>query len=359
MPDDVFPIDSPALKISFLETDPASEAVFREALPGHPLEFTGQLSDLDPDAGILSVFIRTEITDELLSELSSLKLIATRSTGTEHIDLAACEARGIQVARVPSYGENTVAEHTFALILALSRRIRESVEASEKPQFSPEAIRGFDLKGKTLGIIGTGRIGIHAIRIARGFGMKVLACDPEPKPAMADELDFHYTTLDRVLAESHILSLHASLTDSTRHLLNRVTLACTRRGVVIVNTSRGGLIDTDALLEALQSGQVAGAGLDVLEDENIHFEGATRIIGEQIIRHMHESSPEELAFREQSRLAELRGILRNKLLISRPDVLFTPHVAYNSVEAVARINEITVKNILAFAAGNPINLVPA
>jgi len=344
--------------ICFVETEKAERAFFEEYLQGHEVRFAGSLKEVGADVEALSTFIYSRITPQFLDAHPKLRLIATRSTGFDHIDLPACQARGVRVASVPSYGDNTVAEHTFALILALSRRMRDSMNANKSERFTFESVRGFDLGGKTIGIVGSGRIGLHAIRIAKAFNMNVLVYDLHRQPFMGELLGFEYVPFEEVLTRSDIISLHLPLTPETFHLIDREALSKCKRGVIIINTARGGLIDTEALIEALDSGQVGGAGLDVLEEENVMKKEALHLIGDQIVDRLQSGiGPEELRASESDRIDELQRLIRNTELINRSNVVFTPHVAFNSVEAVRRINETTVKNLQNFAAGSPINLI--
>ncbi len=344
--------------ICFLETEPSEESFFAENLKGHDVRFAASLDEVEPDVEAISPFIYSRITPEFLETHPNLRFIATRSTGYDHIDLAACKARGVEISTVPTYGDNTVAEHTFALILAISRRMRESMNANKGDQFSYEAVRGFDLNQKTIGIIGSGRIGLHAIRIAKAFNMNVIAYDLSPRPFMGDLLGFEYVPLDVLLARSDIISLHIPLLPATVHLLDRAAFAKCKEGVIVINTARGGLIDTDALIEALDSGVVGGAGLDVLEEEHVLQREAMNLIGEQIVNRLQSGmDPEELRASESDRIDELQRLIRNTDLIGRPNVVFTPHVAFNSVEAVQRINDTTLENLRNFIAGTPTNLV--
>ena len=352
------------VKICFVETESLEEEFFRGQLESaHDLEFVSDLEEASPGAEILSVFIHSTITPEFLSSHPALRLIVTRSTGYDHIPIKDAAARGITVCRVPNYGENTVAEHSFALLLALSRRLRESLASYSARHFSYQALRGFDLMGKTFGIVGTGRIGLHAARIARGFQMEVIAFDVKTQPLVAATLDFTYVSFEELLARSDVISLYIPLLPHTRHIIDRDTLAKCKPGVVLINTARGGLVDTDALLEALESGHLGGAGLDVLEDERVLQQDGTRIIGNEIINHIQQSASGVIDYEEplqrRERVEELRNLVRNSRLIERPDVIFTPHSAFNSTEAVARIDEETVRGIQRFLAGNPVNVVPA
>ena len=348
------------MTIYFIQTESVSEERFRAQFGEHDLHFVGTAEEVSGDAEILIILFWTQIDCAFLATHPKIRFVATRSSGYDHIDLAACRERGITVSSVRSYGENTVAEHTFALILSLSRRLREVDMAKRVGRFSFERLRGFDLHGKTLGVIGTGRIGLHVIRLARGFGMEVIAFDPHPADVIASLLGYTYASFDEVLRRSHVLSLHVPLTPATVHLLDRDAFAKCRDGVIVINTARGGVIDTVALLEALDSGRVGGVGLDVLEDERVFQKEASSVIAEQIIEFLHAEpgSPEERHQRDPERLEEFRRLNRNEDLLARPEVVFTPHVAFNSVEAVERIDQVTIENIRAFVDGEAINLIP-
>ncbi len=290
------------------------------------------------DAAILSVFIYSDLDAALLKHLPKLEMIATRSTGTDHIDTAFCREHGITVCNVPSYGANTVAEHAFALILSLSRKIYPARARTLHGDFSFQGLQGFDLMGKTLGVIGTGQIGRHVIRIAKGFQMRVLACDARPDPSVAELLGYVYTDLNTLLMQSDIVSLHCPLTDESRYLIGDAAFKVMKKGVLLINTARGGLIDTEALLSALESGKVSGAGLDVLEEEE-----AVREERELLSRQFNEE--------------KLRAVVRNHVLLKRDDVIITPHIAFNSREAVARILRTTMDNITGFLEENPRNTI--
>jgi D-lactate dehydrogenase len=290
------------------------------------------------DSAILSVFISSPVGPAQMDQLPGLELIATRSTGFDHIDLEEATRRGITVCNVPVYGDNTVAEHTFALILSLSRKLRETYEKVRRDEFNLVALEGFDLRGKTLGVIGTGHIGLRVIQIARGFSMKVIAFDPREQPLLADVLGFAYCPLSQVLARSDIVSLHAPLNRHTRGMINADTIEQMRPGALLVNTARGGLVDTDALVEALNRGHLGGAGLDVLEHESM----------------LHDEDQARAGLQDSK---TMRAILLNHLLLKKDNVIFTPHVAFNSKEANERILLTTVENIRAFLAGNPQNAV--
>lgn len=337
----------------FTETELPEQEWFAGHFPEHDVRFVPKLEDVGLDAEVVSGFIYSSITPEFLDAHPDLRCVATRSTATDHLDLEACRSRGVTVCYVPGYGDTTVAEHTFALILALSRRLRETMLTPTGGRFTYEAVRGFDLDGKTLGIIGAGHIGRHVAALAQAFHMEVLAFDvvtSTPEPGM------QFVSLDQLLARSHILSLHTPLTDETRHIINRETLAKCRPGVLVINTARGALIDTGALREALDSGQVGGAGLDVLEDERVMRAPASRIIAGEIVDKLHGDVNAREAY-DAERLAALQEVMLGDAILSKLNVVFTPHVAFNSVEAVDRLHAATVENIQAFLDGRPVNTV--
>jgi D-lactate dehydrogenase len=305
--------------------------VFREVLGDKHLS---QIAD----AEVVSPFIYSKLDAKRLAKLPQLKLIATRSTGFDHIDMAECKQRGITVCNVPSYGENTVAEHTFALILALSRKVHEAFVRVRAGNFSLDGLRGFDLKDKTIGVVGAGHIGLHVIRIARGFGMNVVAFDVRRDNFLAEVLGFEYADIDDLLGRSDIITLHAPYNKYTHHLINRDNVGKIKRGAILINTARGALVDTDALLAALEKGILSGAGLDVLEGEESVYEESA-LLGDAV-------NPEKL-----------RTAIQNHVILKHPNVVFTPHNAFNSQEALERILETTAANITAFCAGAPKNVV--
>jgi D-lactate dehydrogenase len=261
------------MKIAFYEISDQEAAYIKEKLPGHELFFYQQkFSDRNlpqADAEVLSTFTGSPVTPAVLAAVPGLKFVATRTTGFDHINLQACKEKGIVVSNVPTYGQNTVAELAFALILSLSRKLYPAVKrVREQGLFNSDGLRGFDLEGKTLGVIGTGHIGAYAIRIAKGFGMNVVAYDPYPNEKLAAEYGYKYVTLDELLAGADIVTLHVPYMPATHHLLNKENLMKMKRGSYLINTSRGGLVETAGLVEALRSGVLAGAGLDVLEERN-------------------------------------------------------------------------------------------
>lgn len=330
--------------IAFFEMEPWEEAYITQHLDGK-FEFKFYHDPLSIDnAGlakgyeIISPFIYSDIDSEVIENLPDLKLIATRSTGFDHIDLAACSRRNITVSNVPYYGDNTVAEHTMALILALSRKILPSVERTRRGNFELEGLRGFDLKGKVIGIVGAGSIGQHVIRMAHGFEMEVVVFDVRQDELMAKGLNFRYAPLEELLKVADIITLHAPYNPHTHHMINKRNIQMIKPGAILINTSRGGLVETSALVEALQQGILKGVGLDVLEEEGL--------IKEERQLLSHEFS------RERLRIA-----LETHLLLFRDDVIITPHNAFNSREAVQRILDTTIANIVAYLQQKPQNTV--
>lgn len=288
------------------------------------------------DAQALVVFIYSVINKEVLSQLPNLKFIATMSTGFDHIDIEEAKRRNIVVSTVPTYGESTVAEHTFALIFAISRRIIESHDRVKSGKFSPIGLTGFDLFGKTLGVIGVGNIGSHVIRIAKGIGMEVVGVRRTPDPKLTETLGFSFVDLDTLLSSSDIITLHLPYTSETHHFLNEEKFSKMKNGVIIINTARGAIIDTTALVAALQSGKVAAAGLDVLEEEPILRE-------------------ENELLHKEFQIEDLKTVLENHMLLNNPKVVITPHNAFNSREALQRILKTTEENINGFLVGTPKN----
>ncbi|MEI6039972.1 MAG: NAD(P)-dependent oxidoreductase [Candidatus Berkelbacteria bacterium] len=334
------------MKIVFFEATLEEQKYFGEKLPNDDLVFSEEVLDENTEQNlneieIVSVFIYSKVSAKVLKKMPNLKLIITRSTGFDHIDLAYAKENQITVTNVPAYGENTVAEHTFALILALSRKIVASSEhVRHNGDFSLEGLRGFDLEGKTIGIIGTGKIGSKVAKMAASFDMKIVAYDQFKNEDLIRKYKVEYLPLKDVLAKSDVVSLNLRHTAETHHLINAETIEYIKPGTVLVNTARGGLIDTPVLLPALDSGKLAGIGLDVLEEEGS--------VKEDI----------QLTSRQFTRRSLMVG-LANALLVHKPNVIITPHNAFNSVEAFKRIMDTTIENIVSFEKGEPINTVLA
>ena len=324
------------MKIGVFGTESWDRSFLKKHLKKHKLVFSHEaLNELTvdefKDIDVACVFVGSQVTAKVISKLKKLKFIATRSTGFDHIDLKACGKKKITVCNVPFYGENTVAEHAFALLLNLSRNVHKSYINTLKDDYSWDGLMGFDLKGKTMGVLGAGHIGLHIIRIAEGFGMKVLAFDVKPNSFLSEEMHFEYRdTVEEVLKESDIVTLHMPSLPSTKHIINAKRLRLMKKGAILINTARGELIDTNALFNALKSGHLGGAGLDVIEGEDL--------IKKDVSLLKHE---------KKERLALLQ---KEHKLFHLPNVVFTPHIAFFAKEAVDRILQTTVDNIEAFSS---------
>lgn len=332
------------MKIAFFELEGWEEEIIRKNFPDDELYLSNKkLDELNlpecADFEIISIFVDSQISERVLNFFPNLKFITTRSTGYDHIDLTSCAKKGIIVGYVPGYGDNTVAEFAFGLILNLTRKIYYAIDAiKESGSFVRPIFRGTDIKGKTLGIIGVGRIGREMIKIAKGFEMNVLAYDAFPQLQLAKELSFLYVSLEELLKNSDIISLHVPYNKDTHHLINKGNIFLIKKGAYLINTARGGVVETEALLLALKEGILAGAGLDVLEEEG--------------------EVKDELTFltKKHPNEEKLKVTLENHLLMSMPNVLITPHNAFNSKEALERILRTTIENIKSFINGRPENL---
>ena len=314
------------MKIVFTElTDHAD--LIRNAFPDDELVIFDrplderQLVDASANAEIISVFIYTPVTSAVIDSLPSLKLIATRSVGFDHVAAKYAIEKGIIVCHVPDYGSHVVAEHVFALLLACARKITSAnafVKDERRFDFSP--FLGQELMDKTLGVVGTGKIGAAVIDIAEGFGMKIVAYDVYENKSLATKYGFPYLPLDEVLERSDFVTLHTPLTPETHHLIDARAISKMKEGSILINASRGGVLDSVALKDALESGHLWGAGIDVLEDE-VHPE--------------------------------------NDPLLDAPNLVITPHSAFYTKEVLSRIIELTIETIRSYKAGSPTNRVPS
>ena len=242
------------------------------------------------DTEILSTFIYSQVKKKELDALPNLKLIAARSVGYDHIDMKECKKRGITVCNVPDYGSHVIAEHVFALLLSALRHIAEADDRVEGGTFDYHGLRGMALRGKTIGIIGTGKIGRRVAQIAHGFGMKIIAKDMYQSAELIDLLNVEYVEQDELFKRSDVITLHVPAIKETKHMINADALSKMKDGIVLVNTARGSLIDSPALVEALKSGKVAHALLDVLEHEQNFKEN------EELIEHPNVVSTPHIAF---------------------------------------------------------------
>ena len=282
-----------------------------------------EFNEIDYSTDIISVFVNCILDKSTLQKFPNLRCITTRSTGYNHIDIDYCKSNGIAVYNVPDYGSNTVAEYSLALILNLLRKVTESTLETKRSIF--KQVTGRDLRGKTVGIIGTGKIGGSFAKLLKCFNVNIIANDITKSEELIN-LGVRYCTLDELFQNSDIISLHVPLLESTRSMINSKSLAKMKKGVIIVNTSRGGVININDLYESYINGHVSGIALDTFEDENT-------IIGESKTNYYSQNI---------SVLLEL-----NKF----DNVIITPHNAYNTVEAISRMNEINANNILDFING--------
>ncbi len=296
-------------------------------------------TNIEKDTEILCTFVDSHITKSVLQKMPKLRLIATLSTGFDHIDLRQTKKKKITVCNVPSYGERTVAEFTIGLILSLSRNLYKAVRRVKTGNFDYHGLRGIDLHKKTIGIIGTGKIGSNVIRMLQGFGTTIIAYDKFPKKDLAKDLGFTYVPLSTIWKASDIISLHTPLLKSTRHIINKKSIQKMKPGVTVINTARGGLVSSEALLWGLESGIIAKAGLDVLEQEDL-LEDTFRLLE-----------------KKSCTIKNTRICLMNNILIDHPNTIVTPHLAFNSSEAVLRIIDTSLDNIAAFAKGKPQHIV--
>lgn len=333
--------------INFLELEKWEEKYVKDKLTKYPnlvsnfstKPLNKKLLTSIKDSDILAIFIYSNITKDILDRLPKLKFITTMSTGFDHIDLDECKKRKIAVSNVPFYSENTVAEHTMALLLSLSRKIPLSIDKTRRYDFTLDNLRGFDLKGKTLGLIGFGHIGQHVARMAKGFEMNIIVYDPKPNKNLEKKFNIKYVKFDELLSKSDVISLHAPYNESTHHLINKDNIKLIKKRACLINTARGGLVETDALMTALDKKIISCAGLDVLEEESFIRE------------------EKELLSKSFQKNTDLKTVLQGHMLIQDPRVLVTPHNAFNSTEALNRILDTTINNIDKFLNKKPVNLV--
>ncbi|AXA23918.1 MULTISPECIES: 2-hydroxyacid dehydrogenase [Pseudomonas] len=312
---------------------------FTQAAASRALELHFQSARLTPDTAplaqgfeVVCAFINDDLGAEVLQRLASggTRLIALRSAGYNHVDLAAAAHLGLTVVRVPAYSPHAVAEHAVALILALNRRLHRAYNRTREGDFTLHGLTGFDLHGKTVGVVGTGQIGAAFARIMAGFGCQLLAYDPYPNPELL-ALGARYLELPELLGQARIISLHCPLTEHTRHLINAESLARLQPGAMLINTGRGALVDTPALIDALKSGQLGYLGLDVYEEEA------------------------QLFFEDRSDLPLQDDVLAR--LLTFPNVIVTAHQAFLTREALEAIAATTLDNIARWAAGDAQNTV--
>ena len=316
-------------------TKPYDRQFFGAANAGghHELEYldvglTLRTASLAAGADAACVFVNDSVDASVIDRLADLgiRAIALRSAGFNNVDLEAAARRGLAVVRVPAYSPHAVAEHTIALVLSLDRRIHRAYQRVRDGNFALDGLLGFDLNGRTAGVIGTGRIGALVARLFLAFGCRVLAHDPVVDHQL-EELGIAYTTFDRLLAKSDVVSLNCPLTESTRHLIDGRAVAKMRYGAMLVNTGRGALIDTQAVVDGLKSGAIGSVALDVYEEEGpLFFEDRS-----------NEVITDDLFTR----------------LLTFPNVLITAHQGFFTQEALAAIAATTLGNLDDLDAGRP------
>ncbi|MGH8855591.1 MAG: 2-hydroxyacid dehydrogenase [Telluria sp.] len=301
---------------------------------GHELRFiedrlTPATAVLARDCEAVCVFVNDNVDAEVLAALArqGTRLVATRSTGYNHIDVAAAERHGIAVVRVTDYSPHSVAEFAVGLLLAVNRKIARASVRTRDGNFDLDGLMGFDLHGKTVGVIGTGKIGTIFARIMHGFGCTVLGHDPTPTPGF-EASGARYVGIDELLDRSDVVSLHCPLTADTHHIVNAASLARAKRGSILINTSRGGLVDTEAAVAALKTGQLGGLAIDVYEQEaSLFFQDlSSTVITDDVIQR----------------------------LVSFPNVIVTGHQAFFTVEAIGQIMRTTIESITALERGEPL-----
>jgi D-lactate dehydrogenase len=327
------------MKITFFEVQESEkihiERKLKEFEINGDVEFTNEeLDEINvekfKDSEIISVFIYSKVNKKIIDKMENLKLIITRSSGYDHIDVEYAKQKGIVVANIPGYGNNTVAEYTFGLILALARKLKPTILRIEKGDFSRQGLMGIDLMGKTIGIIGTGKIGGYVARIAHGFGMKIIAYDRSKKPDLIEKYNVEYVGLEELLMRSDIVTIHIPYTKSTHYLINKFNIKLMKMDAMLVNTSRGAVVELEAVVEALKEGRLAGGvALDTLEMEEAGFE-------------------EEFLKREDMPAAKLKKAFEAFYVLNEENVILTPHAAYYTKDALDRILDLTVENISKF-----------
>ncbi len=331
------PIPQPVspIKTAFYDTKPYDRLYFERATDVerlnwqfHEFRLTSETASSASGVQAVCVFVNDRLDGSCLEQLynAGVRLVALRCAGFNNVDVATANSLGLAVTRVPAYSPHAVAEHTVGLLLSLNRKIHRAWNRVREHNFSLNGLVGFDVAGKTIGIVGTGRIGKIAAQIFRGFDTEVLAFDPAPTPDWAQAHGVHYTDFDALLAASDVVSLHLPLTPETRHLLNAETFGRMKPRAHLINTSRGKLVDTLALIDALKSGRLGGVALDVYEEEEGLF--------------FEDHSGEVLLDDELSRL------------LTFPNVLITAHQAFLTHEALTEIARVTIENVLKTGTGD-------
>ena len=334
------------MKVAFFDIDSWSSPYIKRAFPGAILiEDRLSLENVynHKDTQILSTFHTSDLSRVVLEKLPHLKLAAIRATGYNNVDMQYCAKSNVIVCNVPTYGRRTVAEHAFGLILTLTRKLYTAIDRVKKDgKFNIIGLQGTDLFGKTIGIVGLGEIGTSMLKIAKGFGMDVLIYTRTQDPTLAQEMDFEYAQdLDDLLGRSDIITLHLPLNEHTQHTINVKNIQNIKKGAYLINTARGGLIETEAILQALEEEILAGVGLDVLENE-VEFQEEADLLSSHVRAKI-----------------DYENLVLDHVLIKHEKVVVTPHNAFNSNEARLKILTTSFENIHNFLDGKPQNVVTA
>ncbi len=324
-------------KVFFYDAKPYDIEFFEKANENFGYELKFFKEKLDVETALLSkgynvvcLFVNDNADKDSILKLkeNNIDLIALRCAGYNNVDLKTAYENKIHIVRVPAYSPYAVAEHTIALLLTLNRKTHKAYLRTRELNFSINGLMGFDIYNKTVGVIGTGQIGKIVIQILKGFGVRILAYDVYPDKAFSEKVGFEYTDLEQIFKESDIITLHCPLTPETKYIINEESIAKMKDGVMIINTSRGKLIDTKALIKALKKGKIGGAGLDVYEEESEYFfeDYSSQVIEDDILAR----------------------------LLTFPNVLITSHQAFFTKEALTNIAETTLQNIKDFYEGKPL-----
>ena len=334
-----------ATKIAFFETTEKEKASFERYFHGAKFQlqiFNKPITEVPvyeyKDAQIISVFNSSNIDKNILDHMPQLKLIAVRATGYDNINLLACKKRNIAVANVPGYGKTTVAEYAIMLMLMLYHKMPAVMQSVNEGHINYKKLTGHVLSGKTLGIIGAGRVGTSVARIALALGMHVIAYDPHPNEQASEKIGYSYTSLNEVLKGSDIISLHATLNPSSKHMINETTLEMMKDSAMLINTARGAIVNTYDLVGALKNKRIAGAALDCIEGEGT----------------LDLDIETDLLRSESPKLYDLAEV---DILSKMQNVILSPHNAFNSLESLEILRKTTVQNIHGFLNRHPQNLI--
>ena len=325
------------MKIAFYDTRSYDKTAFALAnekfgfeIVFHEFKLNENTAQVSAGFDAVCVFVNDVVNENVINTLAKngVRLIALRCAGFNNVDLAAAARAGIKVVRVPAYSPHAVAEHAAALLLSLTRHIPQAYLRTKTQNFNIEGLTGRDLHGLTAGIFGTGKIGRTFAEILRGFGMKLICADPFPNEAWAKEIGATYVSIDELFRESDVLSLHCPLTEETKHIVNHDNMKKMKKDAVIINTGRGALIDSKALVHALKHQHIGGVGMDVYEEESKYF------------------------FNDWSSDIMTDDVLAR--LLTFPNVIITGHQAFLTKDALANISDTTLQNVRDFMEGNPL-----